>query len=114
MKLYKRADRIMRIGDFAKAMRATGVELKELQEYRRWKDLPDAKISVKLAIHEITHNGQKQGYVLEDTLGRVACQIILDKQEVLNWLKEHGYKKVKQWYLEDYGMDEETWEEWNK
>jgi hypothetical protein len=114
MKLYKKSERKMNIYDFKKAMKAGGFEAKSIGEYRKWKELHDGRVSVRMTIYEISRGGVAEGYVLADVLDRVACQIILNKQEVLDWIKEHGYKTDKQFYMEDMGMSEELWNEWNK
>ena len=114
MKLLKKSERKMHRDRYAIAMKAGGMELKRVAEFKKWKELHDGRVSVSLTIHEITFHGQTQGYILTDSLERVATQIILNKQEIVEWLKEHGYKTDKDFYREDMGMSEETWEEWNK
>lgn len=114
MKLYKKADRNTKTQDFLRIFKDTGFATQNIGEWKKWKELPDGRLSVSMTVYEIKKDDQVQGYILSDTLQRVACPITLDKQEVMDWLKEKGYKTAKEWYLQDYGMTEEAWEEWNK
>lgn len=114
MKLFKKSERKIRTADMINTWKVVGCHVKNLGEYKRWVELEDGKVSVSMTIYEAKAEGMPTGYFLSDSLGRVACQTVLDKQEIMNWLKEHGYKTDKEFYMEDMGMDEETWEEWNK
>ena len=118
MNLTKKADRILNASSAIKTYKRLGMTHKNLGEFCKWKDLRDGgRMQVKMIVHQMSGDkeliGAERIWFLEDSLGRVACQMQTDKAEVTNWLKEHGYKPVKQWYMEDYGMSEETWNEWN-
>lgn len=112
MKAYKRSERVIKVTALLTAMKATGNTVKNIGEFCKWKELDNGKIQMKMEIYEI--NNGMTCYIMKDTLGMLAAPVTENKQEVLDWLKGHGYKPIKDWYLEDYGMDEETWEEWNK
>lgn len=114
MKLYAKENRMVQASDMLNAMREAGYETKHIGEWDRWKELRvGGRLQVKIDVYEIK-NEMMTAYLVSDTLGKVAAPLTEDKQEIMDWLKEKGYKTDKQWYLEDYGMDEEAWEEWNK
>ncbi len=113
MELIKMKDRNLRADDMLKAFRSMGSKTKSVGEYCKWKELRmGSRLQVKIEVFEVK-NDNFCAYMVVDSFRRVAAQLQPDKKEVLGWLKEHGYKPVKQWYLEDYGMTEETWNEWN-
>lgn len=114
MKLYKKSERHMRAESCLEGFRKFGMTTASIGRWKKWKELRDGgRVSVHIDVFELKDKNQVQGYLIGDTLGKVAAPIVLDKQEVLDWLKDKGYKTEKQWYLEDNGMDEETWDEWN-
>ena len=113
MKLYKKSERILRADNTLEALRASGFETRLAGEWCKWKELSgEARVQIKITVYEISGNG-KNACVVVDGFGMIAADIT-SKDEVLAWLKEHGYKGIKQWYLEDCGMDEETWNAWNE
>lgn len=112
MKLFKKSERFMDAAGTRKALRETGYTVKEIGEFCKWKEIEKGRMQVSLTIWEAKGNGSTF-YMVEDTIGRVAAQFNPDKADVMNWLKDHGYKPVKQWYIEDTGMTEETWNIWN-
>lgn len=114
MKLYKKSERHMNVYKTLAGFRKCGMTTAELGRWKKWKELRDGgRLSVRIDVFELRLNNQVQGYIVGDTLGKVAAPIVLDKQEVLDWLKEKGYKPEKQWEMEENGMTEELWNEWN-
>lgn len=113
MKLLKKSDRHMKSWDMVKAMKVVGGDGKDLGRWCKWKEVHDGRLQVKMDIFELVQPDGVKFYILSDSLDRVACPIVTDKNEVLSWLKEHGYKPEKQWYMEEAGMTEELWNEWN-
>ena len=113
MKLYKKSERLLKTAATLKSFRAIGFTTKHIGEYDRWKELENGRLQVKINVYEVVGNGMTC-YFCSDTLGRVASAMITDLQEVMDWLKEHGYKTDKQWHIEDCGMSEELWNEWNE
>ena len=113
MKLFKKSERGLKVADMLHTFRECGYTTRHIGEWCRWKEIEYGRIQVKINVYEIK-NPQKTAYMVGDTLGRVAAQLTEDKQDVMNWLAEHGYKTDKQWYIEDCGMDEDTWNEWNE
>lgn len=114
MKLWKKSERTRIVSKLLAGFRTAGMTTQNIGRWMKWKELRDGeRLSVHIDVYELRWNGQLQGYIISDTLGRQACEMVSDKSEVLNWFAEHGYKPEKQWYLEDGGMDEETWEAWN-
>lgn len=114
MKLYAKDERKAETSSMLKVMRECGYSTKHVGEWDRWKEMSiGGRLQVKIDVYEVK-NDVITAYLVSDTLGRVAAPLTEDKQEVMDWLEDKGYKTDKQWYMEDYGMDEETWEEWNK
>ena len=113
MKLYKKAERKTTTRIMIKALKAVGYTTRNIGTWCKWKDLTDGgRYQAKLTIYEV-ENEDGKAYLVSDALEHVAAPINPNKKEVLDFLKEHGYKTEKKWYLEDYGMSEETWNEWN-
>lgn len=113
MKLYKKSERLFKTAATLKSFRAIGFTTKHIGEWDRWKEIENGRLQVKIDVYEVVGNGMTC-YFVSDTLGRVASAMVTDLQEVMDWLKEHGYKTDKQWYMEDCGMSEELWKEWNE
>ena len=123
LQLLKRKERTLKVSNFLQTMRQMQGETKEIGEYTKWKELSDgSRLSVSVTVYEVTIDERKFGgnkvktaYCMKDSLGFEMQKVLTeDLEEIKTWLKEKGYKTVKQFYLEDYGMSEEMWEEWNK
>ena len=113
MKLYAKAERTIRTNVMLSAFKKADFTVRRIGEWDKWKELSiGGRLQVKMTVYEIK-NDMITAYLLSDTLERVAAPLADSKQEVLDWLKEKGYKPEKQWYMQDYGMSEETWNEWN-
>ena len=112
--ILKKSERSLKSNEMIRMFKQLGYSIKNLGEYDKWKDLSDGgRLQVKITVYKITDTEGKIFYMMVDTLGRIMNQFTQDKNEVFDWLKEKGYKPEKQWYLEDYGMSEETWNAWN-
>lgn len=123
LQLLKRKERALKVSTFLQTMRQMQAETKEIGEYTKWKELSDgSRLSVSVTVYKVTVDTRKFGgdkvntlYCMKDSLGFEMQKVLTeDLEEIKTWLKEKGYKTTKQFYLEDYGMDEGTWEEWNK
>lgn len=114
MKLMKRAERQITVWSMINTWKAVGCEVKGLGRYMKSKEVDGGHIGMHMDIHKVVDPFGQTGYTMSDTLGRICCQTQTDKAEIMNWLADNGWKPEKQWYLEDGGMDEETWEEWNR
>ena len=113
MKLYKKAERNLKVSAILKSFREIGYKTRHIGEWDRWKELSDGgRLQVKIDVYEVK-NDIMTCYMLGDTLGRVAAPLTEDKADVMAWLQEHGYKICKRWHIEDAGMTEELWNEWN-
>ena len=113
MELKKKADRILKVQGMTKALKQTGAgTMRNLGTYCKWKNLPDGQLQVKMTIYEVKYS-EGTAYFMADTLDRICTSLNSDLDDMRGWLREHGYKTEKKWYLEDYGMDEDTWNEWN-
>ena len=123
LQLLKRKERVLKVSTFLQTMRQMQAETKEIGEYTKWKELSDgSRLSVSVTVYKVTVDTRKFGgdkinvcYSMKDSLGFEMQKVLTeDLEEIKTWLKEKGYKTTKQFYLEDCGMNEETWEEWNK
>lgn len=123
LQLLKRKERHLKVSNFLQTMRQMQAETKEVGEYKKWKELSDgSKLSVSVTVYKVTIDTRKFGgdkvntlYCMEDSLGMEMQNVLTENlEEIKTWLNEKGYKTVKQFYLEDCGMSEETWAEWNK
>jgi len=113
MKLFKKADRVLDVSTILKAYRQVGFKTKHIGEWDRWKELSiGGRLQVKIDVYEVKDD-KTTCYMLGDSLGRVAAPLTEDKADVMAWLQEHGYKTCKRWHIEEAGMSEELWNEWN-
>lgn len=122
LELLKSSERTIKVGNFLKVMRDAGNETREVEEFCKWKESSNGvTFQMSVTVFEITIDSRKFGgdvvkaYCMKDSLGMMMQKsLTVDLEEIKNWLNEKGYKTVKRFYTEDYGMSEETWEEWNK
>lgn len=115
IEIIKMKDRTLDASLAFKAMRDCGWKTKHIGEFDKWKDSCNGvRRQAKVDLYEIITTDSKKAYVLVDTFGKVMHSLNPDKQEVMNWLKDNGYKKDKDWYIEDCGMTEDTWNKWNQ
>lgn len=113
MEIWKASERVVSGGVFRKAIREAGGIVKELGEFSKWANLVNGgRLQKTLTIYELGGRGGKM-YLVCDSLDRAVCEMQFDKKEVFEYLKEHGWKTTKNWYMEDCGMSEETWNIWN-
>lgn len=50
---------------------------------------------------------------MADTLGNIMCPLTPNKQDIMDWLRDKGYKTDKEFYIGN-GMSEDTWNAWNE
>ena len=116
MKYFKRSERIIKAMAFNAGIKSVGGIVKEVAEYSKWHEQDTgSRIQVKMFVMKVDLskvNGSV-GYYLKDGMGMVASDIVLGINDIKRWLVDHGYKTVHDWYVQDCGMSEETWREWN-
>ena len=93
--------------------------IKHIGEYDKWKETDLGRLQMKMDVYEVNLKGNVEElkglhYIMIDGFNRMVNPLGWSKEDVIGWLKKTGFKRDKRWYLEDYGMDEETWEEWNR
>lgn len=117
MEYIKRKDRVLKASCFNAGVKSVDGTVKTLGEYSKWHNLKNdiGRIQVKMDIIEvyIPSSEVKKVYYLKDELGYMASIVCGDLKEVKQWLADHGFKTIKDWYIEDNGMSEETWKIWN-
>lgn len=114
LKIYKVSERVLKVSLMIKALKDIGSEVKQLGEFMKWKELDDgSRLSVSMTLYQIK-TSDRVAYFFSDVLGRLACEAFLDVNDGYDWLRKHGYKTDHDFYIQDYGMTEETWQEWNK
>lgn len=114
MEMIKRSERTIHAGRLISNFRDGGYKVKELGEFKKWKDLKaGGRITESMTVYEVDMAGTVV-YIMEDSLGMVAAQMTQNRNEVFDWLKENEYKTAEKFYTEDYGMTKEDWEEWNR
>lgn len=112
MTIIKKSERNLKARHLIAGLKDSGNTVKEIGKFSKWIEVYNGKLQWSNTLYEIEADG-KTAYFLVDSLGWVACVINPDKNDVMDWLKNHGYKTEKDWYIEDYGMSEETWNAWN-
>ena len=121
MKYIKRSERILEAAAFNVGLKSIGGVVREIAEYSKWHELQSgehtgSKVQIKMFIVkvDISKVNGSIGYYLKDSMGMVASDIVTDINDIKHWLDDHGYKTIHDWYVQDCGMSEETWKEWNK
>lgn len=113
MQYIKRSDRCIKAAAMTKVMKDAGGTVKEIAEYSKWHNLNEgSRIQVTLIVIKMVNMGNT-AYILKDNLGMLASYPTQDLDEIKTFLTEHGFKPIKEWYLQDCGMTEETWNAWN-
>lgn len=113
MQYIKRSERFIKAANFVKPIKDHGGVVREIGEYAKWQTIhEDGKIQVTFIILEMKVNNNA-GYVLKDNFGMIASYPTQDVNELKNFLSEKGFKPIKDWYIQDCGMSEETWNAWN-
>ena len=114
MTLTKKADRVLPVRAFIACLRSNGMEIVNLGDFRKWKELRDgSRLSVKLTLYRASASNGKAAYFFSDSLDRIACAVNPNLEEMTAFLRDHGYKSDHDFYVEDYGMTEESYREWN-
>lgn len=114
MKYIKRNERFIKASTMFKTIADNGGSTKEIAEYSKWHNINEvSRIQVTLRIIKMEANGNI-GYILEDNLGMLASYPTQDLTEMKGFLLNHGFKPIKDWYIQDCGMSDETWKEWNR
>lgn len=121
MKYTKKSERILKADALNVGLKSAGGVVKEVAEYSKWHELQSGeyaggRVQVKMFIVKVDMskvNGVV-GYYLKDSMSMVASDIVTDINDIKRWLAEHDYKTIHDWYVQDCGMSEETWREWNK
>ena len=121
MELIKKAERTVKAGNAFTNYKSLGAKIENIGRFMKWKDvstgITKGRISVKFDVYKIDlvnkdFNLDEHFFVFSDTLDRVAFSGNVELSEVNNWLKEHGYKTEKNFYVEEQGMSEEDYNEW--
>lgn len=114
MNYIKRADRFIKASAMTKVIKDAGGTAKEIAEYSKWHNINEgSRIQVTLIIIKMEANGNT-AYILKDNLGMLASYPTTDLDELKSFLTDKGFKPIKDWYLQDCGMTEETWNTWNQ
>lgn len=116
MKFFKFNERVMSHTKMAKVFKEQGIIVGTHGEYTRWINLQHgSKISEQLTIksYDARPIGGCLCYVLVDNWGKWASDLTT-LEEIKTFLKDNGFKTTHDWCVQDNGMSEETWQEWNK
>lgn len=116
MKYIKFNERVMSHTKMTKVFKEQGMVIGTHGEYTRWINLKYGnKVSEQLTIK--SYDGRSVGcsicYVLVDSFGMWASDLTT-LEDIKAFLKANGFKTTHDWYVQDNGMSEETWKEWNK
>ena len=102
MKMIKRSERID-CKELLKAIVKLGGKVEKINRYEKWVDVYAGRLLDNMDLYKMTMRDGKITWVLVDVLGRFACDIQLDKAEIIEWLSKNGWT-VK---VEQYDDDEE-------
>ena len=120
MKYVKRSERLLKAATLNAGLKSAGGVVREVAEYSKWHELQNginagSKVQIKMFIMkaDLSKVSGVVGYYLKDDMGMVASDLVVDINDIKRWLADHSYKTVHDWYVQDCGMSEETWKEWN-
>lgn len=116
MKYIKRSERMIKASAISTGIKGAGGIVTEVAEYSKWHELQNGgRIQIKMFIMkaDATKVNGNICYYLKDGMNMLASDMTLDINEIKSWLVCNGYKTVHDWYVQDCGMSEETWREWN-
>lgn len=116
MKYYKFNERFVKHSIVAKTFKSMGGKVGTHGEYTRWINISrGARVSEQLTIksYDLRSVGGSLGYALVDNFGSLASDLVTI-EEIKAFLKDNGFKTTHDWYVQDNGMSEDTWNEWNK
>lgn len=114
MNYIKRTERCIKAYAMTKVIKDTGGTAKEIAEYSKWHNINEgSRIQVTLRIIKLEANGNT-AYILEDNMGMLASYPTQDLNEMKTFLTDKGFKLIKDWYIQDCGMPEDTWNAWNQ
>lgn len=117
MELIKKSERKTKIQNAFNTWKQLGATFEDEGRYMKWKEVSNGRMTVKFDVWKVRvvnkeFNIDSTFYVFSDTLDRMAFNGEVTWGEVSAWLKEHGYKTEKDFYIQDQGMSEEAYEEW--
>lgn len=116
MKYFKFNERCMKHSVVSQMLRGDGAVTGTHGEYTRGINLSNgSKVSEQLTIksYDARPVGGNLVYVLVDNFDMWASDTAT-LEEIKAFLKDNGFKTTHDWYVQDNGMSEETWQEWNK
>lgn len=120
MKYIKRSERILKAAALNAGLKSAGGVVREVAEYSKWHELQSginagSRVQIKMFIMkaDLSKVSGVIGYYLKDDMGMIASDLVTDINDIKHWLADHGYKTIHDWYVQDCGMSEETWHEWN-
>lgn len=110
--VIKYADRFTKTQTFINSVKtaAPQIQFNTIGRFIKWKEQDDgSKIYGKFdLIRFYCPDNKTTSYILSDTFNLLACVAHPDLEEIYTWLIEHDYKAEKDFYIQNYGMNEET------
>ena len=117
MELIKKSERNLKTQDVFNTWKALGATFENEGRFMKWKEVSNGRLAVKFDVYKVRivnkdFNIDTTSYIFSDTLDRIAFNGYASYGEICDWLKEHGYKSEKNFYIEEQRMSEESYNEW--
>ena len=98
---------------YIKSLKEAGLSVKRFPQLHKMVEKADYSIEYAYNTYEVsTELGRKTAIAFLDGLNRLQYQAD-NAKELMKFLADKGYKTSKKFYMEDLGMSEESWNEWN-
>ena len=97
---------------YIKGLKEAGASVKRFSQLHKMIEREYGSIEYRYNIYEISTQYGKTAVAFHDGLNRLQYQAD-NAKELIKFLMDKGYKTSKKFYIEDCGMSEELWNEWN-
>lgn len=104
----------MKEAAYIKGMKDAGANVKKFPQLHKMveRESCNCRIEYRYNIYEISTQFGKMAVAFHDGINRLQYQAN-DAKELIEFLVSKGYKTSKKFYMEECGMSEELWNEWN-
>lgn len=98
---------------FVKSLKGTAT-VKRLPQVHKMVDVMSrgARVEYRMNLYEVATETTKMAVAFHDGMNKLIYNAA-DGKELMAFLKAEGFKTSKKFYMEDCGMTEELWNQWN-
>lgn len=97
---------------YIKGLKDAGANVKRFPQLHKMVEKECYRVEYRYNIYEISTQYGKIAVAFHDSLNCLQYQAD-NAKELIKFLMDKGYKTSKKFYIEELGMSEELWNEWN-